>query len=168
MDEKEGQGSPQKETLTENEKQNYYKYLAHQIEREDGLVNTRLNWMLTTQGLFFAALALLAGEDTNAEMREMLTLLLPSIGIVLSIITFLGVAGACHALHDLKTEWERLAYSKVPRPIGAPLAFWLGFIPHLSLPLLFLGAWGYILFELSPSTDFSLFERLQLADLPLS
>ncbi len=149
MDEKEGQGSPQKETLTENEKQNYYKYLAHQIEREDGLVNTRLNWMLTTQGLFFAALALLAGEDTNAEMREMLTLLLPLIGIVLSVIGFLGVTGATIALNDLRTEWEKLDYSKAPRPYGAPLASWLGLIPSLCLPLLFLGAWGYVLFKLS-------------------
>jgi hypothetical protein len=155
MDEKEGQGFPQKETLKKKEKRNYYQYLAHQIEREDGLVNTRLNWMLTTQGLFFAALALLAGEDTNAEMREMLTLLLPSIGIVLSIISFLGVAGASIALYDLKTEWEKLAYSKVPRPYGPPLAFWLGLIPRLCLPLLFLGAWGYILFELSFCTHSS-------------
>ncbi len=141
--------------MNEHDKQNYYGYIAHQIEREDGLVNYRLTWMLTTQGLLFAALALLAGKNTNAEMREMLTLLLPSIGIVLSIISFLGVAGASIALYDLKTEWEKLAYSKVPRPYGPPLAFWLGLIPRLCLPLLFLGAWGYILFELSFCTPSS-------------
>ena len=144
-----------------NEKENYYEYLVHQIEREDGLVNTRLNWMLTTQGLLFAALALLAGKDTNAEMREMLTLLLPLMGIVLSVISLLGVSGAEIAMKDLKKQWEDLGYSnKVPRPYGAPLAFRLGAIPRLCLPLLFLVAWSYILFKLSPSTDFSWFGRL--------
>ncbi len=72
MDEKEGQGSPQKEILKKKEKQNYYQYLAHQIEREDGLVNTRLNWMLTTQGLFFAALALLADMNRILVQRVVL------------------------------------------------------------------------------------------------
>jgi len=149
MNEKEGHSSAQKETLSKEEKPNYYKYLAHQIEREDGLVNNKITWLLTTQAILFAALALLGGGDTNAEIREMLTLLLPLIGIVLSVIGFLGVTGASITLRDLKTEWEELDYSKAPRPYGTPLAFWLGLIPRLFLPLLFLAAWGYVLFKLS-------------------
>lgn len=131
--------------MDEEDKQNYYEYLAHQIEREDGLVNYRLTWMLTTQALLFAALALLAGKDTDAEMREILASLLPWIGIVLCVIAFLGVTAANIAITDLKSEWEKLAYDKAPRPYGRPLAHRLGLIPSFGLPLLFLGAWIYVL-----------------------
>jgi len=138
--------------VNEKEKENFYKYLAQQIEREDGLVNTRLNWMLTTQGLLFAALALLATEDTNARMREILAVLLPSIGILLSLISLFGVAGATIALYDLSKEWKKLNYSMAPRPYGPRSAFWLGLVPRLFLPLLFLGAWWYVLVLCSDSS----------------
>jgi len=136
-----------------NGKENYYEYLVHQVEREDGLVDTRLNWMLTTQGLLFAALALLAGRDTDPEIRDMLAFLLPSTGILLSVISFLGVAGASKALCDLKSKWEKSDYySEAPLPYGERSAFYLGLVPRLCLPLLFLWAWGYALFEIGLST----------------
>ena len=131
--------------MDEKDKQNYYGYLAHQIEREDGLVNYRLTWMLTTQALLFAALALLAGKDIDAEMRATLAWLLPRIGIALSVIAFLGVMAANIAITDLKRKWEKLAYDKAPRPYGGPWAWRLGVIPSLALPLLFFVAWIYVL-----------------------
>jgi hypothetical protein len=136
-----------------NEKENYYEYVVHQVERENSLVDTRLNWMLTIQGLLFAALALLAGNDTDPDIRDMLTFLLPWTGILLSVISFLGVAGASFALLGLKTDWEKSDdYGKAPLPYGKPLAFCLGLIPRLCLPLLFLWAWGYALFKIGLST----------------
>ena len=131
--------------MNEQDKQNYYEYLAHQIEREDGLVNYRLTWMLTTQGLLFAALALLAGKEIDVDMRTMLAWLLPRIGIALSVIAFLGVSAANNQITYLKKKWKKLDYDKAPRPHGGPWAWWFGLIPGLGLPVLFFAAWIYVL-----------------------
>ena len=131
--------------MNEQDKQNYYEYLAHQIEREDGLVNYRLTWMLTTQGLLFAALALLAGKEIDVDMRAMLAWLLPRIGIALSVIALLGVSAANNQITYLKKKWEKLDYVKAPRPYGGPWAWRFGLIPSLCLPVLFFAAWIYVL-----------------------
>lgn len=54
-------------TLNEKEKRQYYEDLSKQIEREDGLVNTRMTWMITLQGFLFAALALIGNKT---EIRD--------------------------------------------------------------------------------------------------
>jgi hypothetical protein len=41
---------------TPEEKRLRYEYIAHQIHREDSLVNFRLTWSLTLNGFIFAAL----------------------------------------------------------------------------------------------------------------
>lgn len=40
------------------EEEVYYDRLVQQIERKDQALDRRISWMLTTQGLLFAALAL--------------------------------------------------------------------------------------------------------------
>ena len=131
--------------MNEHDKQNYYGYIAHQIEREDGLVNYRLTWMLTTQGLLFAALALLTGTAIDTEIRAMLAWLLPWIGIALSVIALVGVSAANHQITYLKKKWEMLDYDKAPRPYGWPWAWRFGLVPSVCLPVVFIAAWIFVL-----------------------
>lgn len=131
--------------MNEQDKQNYYGYIAHQIEREDGLVNYRLTWMLTTQGLLFAALALLTGTAIDTEMRATLIWLLPWIGIALSVIALVGVSAANHQINYLKEKWEMIAYDKAPRPYGGPWAWRAGLVPSVCLPVVFIVAWLFVL-----------------------
>ena len=46
-----------------DEKFRIYETIAKQIEREDGLINYRLSWMLQINGFLFAAIALLGGSE---------------------------------------------------------------------------------------------------------
>ena len=47
----------------QDEKFRIYETIAKQIEREDGLINYRLSWMLQINGFLFAAIALLGGSE---------------------------------------------------------------------------------------------------------
>ena len=132
------------------EKRRYYEFLSHQIEREDGLVNNRLTWMVATQGLLFTAIALVARSNTTIpNLIETLTKWLPVTGMFLSFACFLGVLGATIAIYDLKKEWKLLSYDGGPRPFGGTIAALLGLVLRFSLPILFFTAWHIIYLELN-------------------
>jgi hypothetical protein len=126
-----------------------YERLAHQIEREDGLVNIRLGWMLATQGLLFTAFALVVGKDIALETYKLMKWLMPLMGAGIALFTLFGVLGAHWALWHLKEKWhdnKGITFNpdKHIRPFGDMVASSLGFIPSLSLPLVFIIAWSII------------------------
>ena len=134
------------------EKRRYYEFLSHQIEREDGLVNNRLTWMVATQGLLFTAIALVARSNTTIpNLIETLTKWLPVTGMFLSFACFLGVLGATIAINDLMKEWDLLSktYKGGPRPFGGTIAASLGLVLRFSLPILLFAVWYKIYFELN-------------------
>ncbi len=129
-------------SFDKEDKQRYYEYLSQQIEREDGLVNNRLTWMVTTQGLLFAAIALVARNDTtNSNLIKVLTKWLPVTGMFLSAVCFFGVLGATKAIYDLMKEWKLLSYDGGPRPFGGTIAALLGLVLRFSLPILLFAVW---------------------------
>ena len=46
-----------------DEKKQRYEFIAHQINREDELVNKRLTWILTLNGFLLASLGFLGGKE---------------------------------------------------------------------------------------------------------
>lgn len=47
----------------------FYEYTVHQIEREQGLVDTRISWTLTFEGFLFAAIAIAISENTPEDVK---------------------------------------------------------------------------------------------------
>lgn len=133
--------------LNETNKRLYYEYLSKQIEREDGLVNTRMTWLLTSQGFLFAALALIAKKgDVREDLYSFLTIIFPVTGIVLSIVAFLGVHAANLALRDLKKHWNNFKDDEIfVRPFGNQTMKTFGDFPSTLLPILLFLIWVSIL-----------------------
>lgn len=126
-----------------------YEYIAFQINREDGLVNYRLTWMLQLNALLFAALALLSGTapPSNSGLDSALERVIPIAGIITSLSCLLGVVAANIAIWDLKELW-RSGHYKWPRPFGRPMAYCLGLVPSMLLPVVFVGAWVYMIIKI--------------------
>jgi len=81
--------------------------VAHQIEREDGLINTRITWMLTFEGFLFAALALVADDQkVDTAVYGVLKYALPGVGIAVGLLAGLAVLAALMALSVLKGRWK--------------------------------------------------------------
>jgi hypothetical protein len=124
-----------------------YEQLAHQIEREDGLINTRIQWMLTFQGLLFTAIAF--GESANAGNSTFLAglrYIIPIVGIIVGFLAFLAVQAALSALKDLKALWNPFRYSGYPRPYGMQTQHSHGAAYSLGIPVVMICTWTVILF----------------------
>jgi hypothetical protein len=132
----------------------YYEYIAKQVEREDGLINSRLTWMLTTQGFLFAALALIAKqEEAIIDVYNVLIIVLPAAGFILSITGISGNRAAGMALDDLIDAWESRVRDKpslnklFPRPFGDVRASFFGAIQSTALPVVLCIVWVVVFFS---------------------
>jgi hypothetical protein len=74
------------------------------LEHENALLNQRMGWMLTLQGLLFAAAAVLF----NNEGDVFPILVIAALGILSSISIFSTVQGGCHILDALNQERRAL------------------------------------------------------------
>ncbi len=80
---------------------------------EKGWMHDRLMWMFTPQGVLFAAFVLTLQDrfGTNTETVEFMRVMIPTVGLVISVVVFLGVvaAGVMHwkwtsRLNDLANQ----------------------------------------------------------------
>ena len=77
------------------------KTVREMIKHEGDLVNHRLSWMVTLQGLLFAALGF-AWEDG----RELIYILC-FLGIAISLSTLSSLNLGQKAVHTLRDEWDK-------------------------------------------------------------
>lgn len=126
---------------------------------EHDLINRRLTWLLTSQSILFAALALAFGKNDAEYHMETFMFVLPLLGIVISAFTFWGVLMGVIAKH---TNWkDELKAQQKPRvkveqngekfeedPIDWGVRAWItrgAITTDLVIPLAFLGAWICVL-----------------------
>lgn len=132
------------------QKEARYRYVAHQINREDGLVNYRLTWMLQINGFLFAALAALTVMDSKDSKNEILQSFvlcaLPLTGFAVSFASLIGVIAAMFQLRYLVKFWEddnkyNMENLEWPRPFGNWFTRKLGLAPKLVLPVILSCLW---------------------------
>jgi hypothetical protein len=133
-----------------------YDIIRGRMDHEDGLITSRLNWLITSQSFLFAAYATLfrnagahpvAGRDVPLLVR-----LIPLIGITSGLLIYTAIiAGVIALMHNrglLRTHLTSVL-SRDPDfpPVQGrrPMA-WLALIAPLFLPLALVGAWMTLLF----------------------
>jgi hypothetical protein len=118
------------------------------IQHENEIINNRLTWLLTFQGLLLAAL----GFAWGAKDSKPLVVIFGALGIIVSVVSVFGLLAATNAMYGLVDWWHehRPAGYSGPDVIGAavPPDRWVGWrylTPWNLFPLLFAGAWAAIL-----------------------
>ncbi len=108
------------------------------IAHENQLMNQRTTWLVTVQGLLFAAL----GFAWDRHGAQPLIFILCLLGTAVSLLSLVGLVAASRAIHRLYAWWQanRPADYAGPDVVGLPprteyLNPW-----HL-LPVLFVLAW---------------------------
>jgi hypothetical protein len=94
-----------------------YEYIAHQINREDTLINNRMTWVLQLNGFIFASMAL-AGKELPLLYQRYFTLALPTIAFIATFAGLLSIKAAFRQLDYLKDLWKPALYPNWPRPYG--------------------------------------------------
>lgn len=124
----------------------YRKIVIH----EDGLINWRVTWLVIFQGVLLTSFTQIGlgnqlPEDTKVTLRNSLQW----IGLVHSLISFLGVLSATVAIRTLRAHYEKNHnFTNLPPLTGGGYrnsATNIGIAYHLLLPLLFFIIWTILL-----------------------
>ena len=117
--------------------------LRQMWQHEDNIANHRITWFTTTQGLLFAALALVVKEQAGS-----LKPVLVAVGVGSCLLTFASLLLGSHAKARLQKWWKKNEGNYAGPPVigfyvkAGSLAGYLA--PSNLLPLLFGGAWLYL------------------------
>lgn len=130
--------------MEKDEEQTRYEYIAHQINREDGLVNNRFTWTLQLNGFLFAALAFYS-KDVEPAMKVFFRFALPATGFAVSLAGVFGVLAAYQQLRYLIDLWNAKPDQRWPRPFGEPLTHHMSKLPSVGLLVLLAIVWLVLL-----------------------
>ena len=132
-------------SFSKDSKEAYDRY-CRQIDKEDNLMDQRLNWMLASQSLLFGAFGV-----SHQEIAELMYLIIPIVGIGASILVGISVRGAVASLKQYRGNLEEACPQKCdkekhfPQLHRDPENLYLGLVSPKTLPWLFLGAWIVII-----------------------
>jgi hypothetical protein len=107
-----------------------YTRFRAQVEREDTLVNQRLSWLLTFEGFLFAAVAILANQDSEPIIKTFLFWAIPLTGLGAAISVIFAVFAAHQSVESFRRDWCALPpeiKDQKPSPFGGS---------HIHIPLL--------------------------------
>src|SRR5215469_5572534 len=107
----------------------FYRYTSQHIEREESRINRQIAWMLVFQGFLFGSISILSNTRSGGSLFTHLNLVLPVLGIMVSLLTFIGILGAYFAIFHFQDSWDarsqdpkvETAISSYP-PLTNPLA----------------------------------------------
>lgn len=133
-----------------------YRLCREHVRDEDALINHRAQWLVGSQSFLIAAYVLLfTNQDRVPEEQEersqMLFVLIPALGITLSVISLFGICAALWALRDILVWYdERVPQDQVgedvPRLISTRSRRLLGCGSSLALGPAIAGFWSIQLF----------------------
>lgn len=133
----------------------YYSMIRGQIEHEDNLISTRLNWFITSQSFLFTAYAITAGNiqqvgpTTSHERLESLLYLIPLVAFAISAVICFGITAGVLAMRTLRRQYQAYVDAVVALPLppvqGYRITRVLGISAPLILPVMFLVVWLFLL-----------------------
>lgn len=117
--------------------EDHSKTIRAMIEHENHLVNYRLTWLITLQGLLFAAL----GFAWDKRDAWQIIVVFCVMGIFSAVSCLVSLSYTQHAIYRLEKWWEKYKPERYdgPEMIGFPLSrAALLTLPWLILPVLFI------------------------------
>lgn len=128
-----------------------YDAIAHQIEREDNLVNNRVNWFLVAQGFLFATVGLIIDSKLENCWKTEATKGIAILGGLIGVSVLFGVVGAEISICNLRKCWKKMEKNYTdyfPPPFGRGCASVFGCIPRIFMPFVLVIAWIYLFFNI--------------------
>jgi len=121
-----------------------YQRYCDQLDKEDNLINNRINWLLASQSLLFTALAIVESEGGDA-FRAAIASVVPILGFLSSLLIWLSVTGAIRSFlryrYLLRSVCDKDDACEYPQLHRDPCNIVLGFIYPLLVPPLLIGVW---------------------------
>jgi hypothetical protein len=124
-----------------------YLHLRARLEHEDGLIVSRLTWLMAAEAFFFTAYAIVLNGPSTSQHLRMLKLI-PAVALVCSMLVFIGIVAAVRAMgwirEQLRSRVADPSSLNLP-PLHTPGSVTAGLAAPLILPLVFFLVWLYLL-----------------------
>lgn len=129
-----------------------YRLIRDEIVHEDGLIGQRLGWFLASQAFLLSALATANGAERRmpAWSTNYFFPLVPLVAIVSCLLIFADLLAGVATLQRWRRLMKTLEYSDIhslPRVARDTWIIRLGWDAPVSLPVIFLLAWLYVLLQ---------------------
>lgn len=136
------------------DRQELYEEYQEQQKFEHELINRRVNWLLTSQSILFAAYALAISEQET--VNEYFLCIVALTGLASSFLLFMGIfanvmAKCCswRDYNEIKSDFEGSLVSEQLKNLRKNwgVRTWITLLalsPDILLPMLFFGAWAYV------------------------
>lgn len=129
----------------------FYDAICRQIEAENDLMDKRLSWMLKFNSFIFAAMAIAARITEESlqwfvTMKSFVSIILPTIGILVSFSGLIGCMGARRQLAYIVNDYKEKkkvcsCITKFPRPFGDEKAYKYGTCSAVCVPIFLIMGW---------------------------
>lgn len=129
-----------------------YDAIVKQIEREDTLVNNRVNWFLVTQGFLLATVGIIVDAEIEKCWQLYASKGIAILSVFIGGCVLLGVIGAEISICKLRKRWNRMERDYIghfPPPYGKGVASIFGSMPRILLPIGLIAAWIIIFFHIN-------------------
>ena len=125
----------------------FYQHLRARFEHEDGLIVSRLSWLMAAESFLFTAYAIVLNGPVSPHHGRLMWLI-PLVAIVSSALIFVGIVAAVRAMGWIRGLWSAGAADRsslgLP-PLHTPGSMKAGLAAPLLLPLVFIAVWHYLL-----------------------
>ena len=119
--------------------QEYWKRLTF----EHDLINRRITWLFSTQAILFAAYGITLTRSSAEIVGNFPTVIAWS-GMVMSLLILSGILASLRAKHAVWRDYQDSYDSSQEWGVRTRLT-WEGLVPDVCMPLLFAGAWLFVL-----------------------
>lgn len=112
---------------------------------EHGLINRRLTWLLSSQSILFAALAIVLDKESISDRLTLFFNVIPLLGMLISSLIFIGVVMGVMAKVTTNIDYNRGRQEAEKKPLG--VRTWITSIalaPDILMPVVFVFAWWWI------------------------
>jgi hypothetical protein len=123
---------------------------------EHSLIDHKISWFLTTQGVMFAAYGLTIDKASDVQGISTFRSVVAWVGLILGILTLIGVGAVVNSkmlsFRNYKAYCIQHGFLP-PEPHGARKVEWgvrtgntlLTLLPDIFTPILFTGGWAWLL-----------------------
>ncbi|HBL10556.1 MAG TPA: hypothetical protein DD379_03940 [Cyanobacteria bacterium UBA11162] len=135
----------------------FYRFIRERIDYEETLLNQRVIWLIFSQSFLVSAYAIILNSPPEpkspmySDLQSCLIWLLPVLSLILSIIIYVSVISALSHIAQLRESYETYpkddTIDRFPMMNETSFIRRLGGLPPILVPLLFIGAWAFLLIK---------------------
>jgi hypothetical protein len=122
-----------------------YTRALQRIQREDELMNHRMNWLLTSQTILLGAYTIQFSQQQATSFTHPIFAIIPAIALLMCCIMHGSIIAAVLAIRFFREPFQHTDI------VGVPITHYAGLMTPIVVPIGFVGVWWFIFLTFTQS-----------------